>query len=164
MKLVAIISCLVFLNLNASAATKNVEECFLGIPDQTFTEGDPAELLEIIKRGDDGSILNAKNGYMRLSGDGAQVSLQIALFRFVDKTPLLVIAWGNLEEPDFTHLSFFRESNGKMIPEPRAILSVGDSEKHRFELPRFGRTILVKNPEGKTLSKHTWDGRKFSND
>ena len=164
MKLVAIISCLAFLPLGVSATSKNVADYFLAIPTQTYTEGTPAEILEIIKRGEDGSILDTRNGYMRLSGDGAQVSLQIALFRFLDKTPLLVIAWGNLEEPDFTHLSFFREKNGKMIPEPRAILPVGDSEKHRFALPRFGRTILVENPEGKTLSKYTWNGQRFNMD
>jgi len=52
---------------------------------------------------------------MRLTGDGAQVSLQIALFRFEDKTPLLAISWGDLEKPDFTHVSFFTEKEGRMI-------------------------------------------------
>ena len=99
---------------------------------------------------------------MRLTGDGAQVSLQIALFRFEDKTPLLAISWGDLEKPDFTHVSFFTEKEGRMILADRSILPSLDSDKLRFELPQYGRTVLVRNHAGKTISKWTWDGKQFA--
>ena len=98
---------------------------------------------------------------MRLEGDGAQVSLQIALFRFKNKSPLLAVAWGELEQADFTHLTFFKEVNGKMILAERSTLPVPDSGKHRFELPRFGRTVIVRDAQSKLLSKWNWDGEQF---
>lgn len=154
-----ILSALAALVVTASAAPKTIADYFLAIPHQVFTEGSPAELLKIIKRGENGSVLDSKNGYMRLAGDGAQVSLQIALFRFEDKSPLLAIAWGELEESDFTHVTLFREKEGKMIAADRSILPVPDSPKHRFELPRHGRTVIIRN--AKVLSKWTWDGKRF---
>lgn len=159
MNLLRIFFALVALVVTASAAPKTIDEYFLAIPHQVFTEGSPAEILKIIKRGESGSLLDSKNGYMRLAGDGAQVSLQVALFRFEDKSPLLAIAWGDLEEPDFTHVTLFLEKEGKMISADRSILPVADSPDHRFELPRYGRTVIIRN--GKVLSKWTWDGKRF---
>ncbi len=161
MTLIRILSCLTFLITAATAAPKNITDYFLAIPNQAFTEGSPAELLKIIKRGEDGSVLDTKNGYMRLSGDGAQVSLQVALFRFADKSPLLAVAWGNLEEPDFTHVTFFRERGGRMEKADRSILPAIDSGSHRFELPRLGRTVIIRNAGGEILLKYTWDGTQF---
>lgn len=164
MKLVRILSLFTLLTLAVSAAPKSIADYFSGIPPQDFTEGTPTQLLAIIKRGEGKNLLDAKNGYMRLEGDGAQVSLQIVLFRFADKEPLLAVAYGILEEPEFTHVSFFTEKNGKMILANRAILPVPDSKERRFELPRFGRTITVRDPKGAPLSKYTWDGERFRNE
>lgn len=161
MNLLRIFLILALFTMTASAAPKGVADYFLGIPSQDFTEGSPAELLAIIKRGEGRSLLDTKRGYMRLSGDGAQVSLQIALFRYADKSPLLAISYGILEEPDFTHVSFFTEKNGKMILADRTILPVPDSDENRFELPHHGRTIIIRDARGKILSQWTWDGRAF---
>lgn len=159
--LLSTLACITVLIASGSAATQSIVEYFLAIPRQTFTEGSPDELLAIIKRGESGSFIDSKNGFMRLTGDGAQVSLQIALFRYDDKSPLLAVAWGELEQPDFTHLTFFHEKDGKMVVADRTILPVADSTKHRFELPRHGRTVTVRDAKSKVLSKWTWDGKHF---
>jgi hypothetical protein len=115
----------------------------------------------MMKRGDGNSLVDTKNGYMRLEGDGAQVSLQIALFRYSDKSPLLAVSWGNLEEADFTHLTFFVEKNGKMVVVDRHIFPHPDSDEHVFELPRYGRTVTVRNVKNAIISKYEWTGEKF---
>lgn len=164
MKPIQILIILAFSTLAAIAAPKNIDDYFLEIPRQGFTEGSPTELLAIINRGEGSSLIDKKNGYIRLEGDGAQVSLQIALFRYDDNAPLLAVAWGNLEEPDFTHVTFFIEKKGKMIVADRTILPVPDSDKYRFGLPQFGRTIIVRDPKGKIISRHTWSGTAFKKD
>ncbi len=60
--------------------------------------------------------------------------IQIALFLLEDKTPLLVVTWGELEEPDFTHVTLFAEKDGKMIPADRKNLAVADSKDHEEPL------------------------------
>jgi hypothetical protein len=69
-------------------------------------------------------VIDSRNGYMFLDGDGAQVSLEIALFLYPDREPLLAVAWADYmegsEKPpyqikNFTHLSFYRERSGKMV-------------------------------------------------
>jgi len=150
-----------FCSLGSLANAQSISDYFSRIPSQSFTEGTPGQLVNLAKNGQ--GFVDPRNGFLRLDGDGAQVSLQVALFRFEDKSPLLIVAWGNLEEPDFTHLTLFREKGGKMVKANRNILPAADSEGHRFELPRHGRTILIRNPAGRVISKWTWNGSEFFN-
>lgn len=101
---------------------------------------------------------------MFLEGEGEQVSLQIALFLYADRGPLLAIAWGKLDKPDFTHLSFFTEEEGKMVSVDTAIFPINNSGGVRFELPRFGRTVIVRDSGGKVVSKWTWNPATFTED
>jgi hypothetical protein len=150
------LSLLITLALSPLAATAapSITDYFLKIPAQGFTEGTPQELVKIMQRGS--GVIDTKNGYFELEGDGAQVSLQGALFRFEDERPLLVVAWGNLEEADFTHLTIFKEVKGEMVVADRKIFPVADSDNLRFELPRHGRTVVVRNASGKEVSRWTW--------
>ena len=156
------LACVMIATAQAPAAAETVADYFLALPQQVFHEGTPAELLAIMKRGEGASVVDTKNGFLRLEGDGAQVSLQVALFRYEDKRPLMVVAWGELEEPDFTHLTLFEEKDGKLVVARRRIFPVADSSKLRFELPREGRTITVRDATGATVSKWTWKGDKFA--
>lgn len=91
--------------LQASAAEKGIADYFLELPQQEFTEGAPIDLMESgLNR-----LIDSRNGYMFLEGNGAQVSLEIALFLYPSRQPLLAVAWGNYMEEAFTHLSFFTE-------------------------------------------------------
>jgi hypothetical protein len=64
-------------------------------------------------------------------------------------------------------LDFFKMgADGKMHKGPRSIVPVPDADTEkanwRFELPRHGRTIRVRNQKsGKILRKFTWNGEKF---
>lgn len=141
------------------AVGDTVTDYFKRIPKQSFTEGSPAKLLRLMEGGQ--GLVDRKNGFLRLDGDGAQVSLQVALFRMADRSPLLVVAWGILEEPDFTHMTIFREKGGQMIVVDRTTFPVPDSPRLRFELPRHGRTVKVRDASGELVSKWTWNGSEF---
>ena len=156
------LACAAIATLQAPVAAETVADYFLALPPQVFHEGTPAELLEIMKRGEGESVVDTKNGFLRLEGDGAQVSLQVVLFRYEDERPLIVVAWGELEEPNFTRLMLFEERNGKLVVARRGIFPVADSPKLRFELPREGRTVIVRDATGTTVSQWTWKGDKFA--
>lgn len=129
-------------------------------------------------RGKRGTVIDKKNGYIRCRGDGAQGDFEVALFRYRNGRPLLVVSTGNTEDTEegkWTFLQFFQPgADGKMERLPDSIFPLADSGggddgqgsgKWRFDLPRYGKTILVRNPRsGKLLRKITWNGEKFQND
>jgi hypothetical protein len=156
------LACLMIATMRSTAATDTVVDCFLGLPEQVFHQGTPSELLDIMKRGEGESVVDNEHGFLRLQGEGGQVSLQVALLRFDDKRPLLVVAWGERDEAEFTHLTFFEEKNGRMAVARRSIFPVADSSELRFELPREGHTVTVRDATGTIVSTWEWTGDKFA--
>jgi hypothetical protein len=108
------------------------------------------------------SRVDLANGYIRCEGDGAQPAFVAVLFRFTDGRPLLALGQAELEaKPDLISLRFFEEKDGKMRAVARSIFPVSD-DGHRFELPRQGRTILVRDLKRDTIQKKlAWTGDKF---
>ena len=135
-----LLALLLFGGLGGLVNAQSVADYFSRIPTQSFTEGAPQQLVNLAKNGQ--GFVDRKNGFLRLDDDGAQVSLQVALFRFEDKSPLLIVAWGNLEEPDFTHLTIFREAGGKMVKANRNLTG-----------RRFGRPPL-RTPAPRPHDRH----------
>lgn len=118
-------------------------------------------------------VIDKENGYLSITGDGAQPSFEVALFRYRDGRPLLAICQGELEGDDSVTLEFFElGAAGGMHKVSRKIFPIGDQwssgeydskyEDFRFELPRRGRTVLVRSQKsGKILHRVTWNGEKF---
>jgi hypothetical protein len=151
--------------VQASAAEKGIADYFLELPPSLFESHSPSGELNRIRRGSSpASFIDPHNGFMFLQGDGAQVSFQIALFRYANGHPLLAVSQGDsLEKPDdYTILRFFTERQGSMVPVDRAILPVEDSSERRFELPRIGLTLVVRNSGGEIISRWTWSDGDFS--
>ena len=142
-----------------------VVDYFLLLPEKTFEAPAKAWLQN--------AEIDKQNGYMEVSGNGAQPSFQIALFRYRDSRPLLAIYSGALEGDDSVALEFYQlGTDGKMHKAPRKIFPIGDQgssgeyeakcEDFRFELPRRGRTILVRSAKSKKiLHKVMWNGEQF---
>jgi hypothetical protein len=164
--LVAISSALC-LSLRAADEKKmTVVDYYLLLPDKTF-ETPARDWLN------NASVIDKQNGYMSVTGDGAQPNFEVALFRYRDGRPLLAICEGELEGDDRVGLSFFElGSNGKMQKASRKIFPIGDQwssgeydkkyEDFRFELPRHGRTVLIRSAKTKKiLHRVTWNGEKF---
>lgn len=138
-----------------------IVDYFVRLPSETvFLEAPAAELVAAMRDGGRG-IIDTRNGFMRRDGGGAQMSLQVALFRFGDGRPLLAVAYGMREEPDFTNVAFFGYGRGRMRELSRDILPVPNGRGQRFELPHHGRTIKVTDGRGRRLAAFTWDGGRF---
>lgn len=160
--------CLPFALRAADEKKMTVVDYFLLLPDKTL-EAPPHAWLG------NAQAIDRQNGYISIAGDGAQPSFQVALFRYRDpaRAGLLALCSGELEGDDSVTLDFFElGSDGKMHKATRRVFPIGDRwssaeyeskyEDLQFELPRQGRTILVRSHKsGKVLHKFTWNGEKF---
>lgn len=152
----------------AEPESASIVDYFLLLPKAEF-EGPPIGWLQVIRSGN--GKIDKKNGYMSCGGDGAQPEFDIALFRHRDGRPLLAISSGQLEGEDSVYLSFFELGpDGKMQRNSRPILPLtikNDPESGyskdgwKFDLPREGKTIVVRNQSGNILHKISWDGETF---
>ena len=165
---------------NVEQKKMSIVDYFLLLPANQF-EGPPSGWLRHARTGGHAYLCEAeppdknideKNGYLSCSGDGAQSSFDVALFRYRDGRPLLALC--NAGEPEveeersvYSYLSFFElGTDGKMhaiehsmLPGAREELGEGNQE---FVLPRQGRTIVMRAPKSKKiLHKFTWNGEKF---
>ena len=153
--------------VKAEPEMMSVVDYYLLLPEKTF-ETPARDWLH------NATIVDKQNGYMSVSGDGAQPSFEVALFRYRDGRPLLALCEGELEGDDSMILNFFElGSDGRMQKAPRKIFPIGDrwtdgteepqpGRNWYFELPRRGRTVLVRSLKTKkTLHRVTWNGEKF---
>jgi len=110
-----------------------------------------------------GAVIDVANGYLRCAGDGAQGDFEVALFRYKDDRPLLAICQGEPAETDFWYLHFYElGDDGRMRKVDRGLLPPGNEPRRKFELPRKGRTIVVRETRsGKVQAQWTWDGGRF---
>src|SRR5437588_1518941 len=143
-----------------------VVDYYLLLPKDTF-ETPPKDWLQNAR------VIDKENGYLSITGDGAQPSFEVALFRYRNGRPLLAICEGELEGDNRVMLDFFElGADRKMHKASRKIFPIGDQwssgdhdaryEDLRFELPRRGRTVLVRSAKSKKiLHRVTWDGEKF---
>ncbi|MBV9618501.1 MAG: hypothetical protein JO201_04745 [Verrucomicrobia bacterium] len=154
--------------VKTEAESVSIVDYFLLLPDDTL-ETRPRHWMH------NATVVDKKNGYMSVSGDGAQPSFEVALFRHRDGRPLLAVCQADLEsdDPRCVSVEFFDlGADGKMQKVDRKIFPVRDQwdsgeqnkkyEDFRFIFPRQGRTILVRNAKTKKiLHKVTWNGEKF---
>src|SRR5260370_5915705 len=157
------------LSLRAADERKmTVVDYFLRLPDKTL-EAPPRAWLG------NAQVIDKQNGYISITGDGAQPSFQAALFCYRNpaRAGLLALCSGELEGDDSVTLDFFElGADGKMHKVSRSVFPIGDRRSSSedeskyeylpFELPRQGSTILVRSQKsGKVLRKFTWNGEKF---
>lgn len=134
---------------------KTVLDYFLLLP-QRFFEIDQLE----IKRkkwlyGSEKSIVDLKNDYLRMQGDGAQGTLHVALFRHKGK--VLVAVLNEFEEGSLT---FLRYENGNWKYRTKEVMPIPYNDRCTYVLPRYGTTIKVTGGNGfdyKGDGKHIYD-------
>jgi hypothetical protein len=153
----------------ADKKSLTVVDYFLLLPRDSF-EAPPAVWLK-------SALIDVRNGYMSCTGDGAQAPFEVALFRFRDGSPLVAVCWGDHSEEGredartgLVFLDFFRLGADKQMHKvSRSIFPVADAGDRkgnwRFELPRYGRTVLVRSQQsGAILHELTWNGAKFQDE
>src|SRR5437588_8758518 len=124
-----------------------VVDYYLLLPKDTF-ETPPKDWLQNAR------VIDKENGYLSITGDGAQPSFEVALFRYRDGRPLLAICEGELEGNDSVTLEFFElGADGRMQKVSRKIFPIGDRlgsgeydsefKDCRFERRRRCRCVLA---------------------
>ncbi len=145
----------------ADAKRLTVVDYYLQLPDKTF-EGPAKGWLRFLRQPKCG-VEDPAHGYLSCTGDGAQPPFAVALFRYKDDRPLLAVCQGELEGKNAKYLTFYEPGpGGRMHEAKRSIFPIADETGYLFELPRMGRTVLVRTEKGGRLkAKYTWDGAKF---
>lgn len=145
----------------ADAKRLTIGDYFVRLPGSTF-EAPAKDWLKFLHQPKCG-VYDSANGYLSCSGDGAQAPFEAALFRYQDGRPLLAVCQGELEGKNSKYLAFYEaSSDGRMLEVPRTIFPIANEKGYIFELPRKGRTIIVRTEKGgKLKAKYTWNGEKF---
>jgi hypothetical protein len=147
----------------AESKRQTVVDYFLRMQVGSALEVSPKDLVANM------DVVDIANGYLHVVGDGAQASLQVALFRYTDDRPLLAVYLESDPEVDGTSvgcLSFWELGpNGKMkqiadhnLPYREQIDGV---KMGIFKLPQKGNTIAVLDSQGRVRSRYAWNGTSF---
>jgi hypothetical protein len=86
-----------------------------------------------------GSVVDIKNDYLEMAGDGAQGTIYMALFRHKGRV-LVGTYWYGEGGGNFR---LMRYENGKWRDVTRALLPVSYREDYHYIIPRYGTTIKV---------------------
>ncbi len=101
---------------------------------------------------------DAANGYLAVSGDGANPGFILALFRRAAAGP--VIAVQRYDEAT-SHTAFLFKDERRWEDRSRELVP-GYSPDAAYELPRTGATVLVKNANGQIIEKLRMHGLRFA--
>jgi hypothetical protein len=83
-------------------------------------------------------VVDIKNDYLRMQGDGAQGTLNVALFRHKGK--VLVAVQNEAEEGS---LSFLRYAGGVWKDTTTEVMPIPYNDRNTYIVPRYGTTIKV---------------------
>lgn len=143
----------------AGGGPKTVLDYYLLLP-QTYFEIPREGRRALLKQG--GTVIDIPNGYIRSNGDGAQMNLEVCLFRKPDRSYVVAVSNDGRDEgggETLFHLLVYR--NGKWSNVTRSLLPVRVSDALIYKLPRYGRTIRVTNGRGKKQYDLHWTGTRF---
>ena len=150
------------------APPKTVLDYFLLLPKQSYfaLPLSGAERRAYLK--DKRAVVDLKNDYILFPGDGAQGTLEFALFRF--KGRVTVVIRDDFEEG---RLDFLRYENGRWKDVTKAMMPTPYNARYDYHVPRRGTTIQVtagrryyRDPKpspnrGKKVCDLVWSGGKF---
>ncbi|RYG68851.1 hypothetical protein EON80_10860 [bacterium] len=135
-----------------SQKRRTVLDYFRLLPIKYFETGNRQDLL----KGEWPRVVDIKNDYLSIQGDGAQPSLEVAIFRY---RGIDLVAVSSQYGPDFS-MELWRLERGKMrlVSDEFGLPSRG--ETLHYKLPQFGTTVKIYNSRGILQSRLFWkDGR-----
>jgi len=106
-------------------------------------------------------VLDKKNGYIYAVGDGAQTPIYVCLFKRRHGLPVIVVKSHEPDTRDYTHLDFYEYKNDTLVEVKKGVLPVKVNENFKYGMPRYGRTIEVRDQHGRTLYSFNWSGQRF---
>lgn len=111
-----------------------------------------------------GGIVDINNGYLHTWSDGAQVQLDVCLFKRTDHSYLVAISgnYGNDAPGDWgPFLDLYAYRKGCLVDVTKAALPQGFNENLEYELPRYGTTIHGVSMAGDPICDLIWKGGRF---
>ena len=123
----------------AKAKPRTVVDYFYLLPGTNFDGGFASRALRTSWLREEGSIIDTKNDYLRMTGEAGQPTLYMALFRYKGRVLVGVYADGE----GGGDLSLLRYENGKWRDVTKSMLPVPYNENYIYMIPRYGTTIKV---------------------
>ncbi len=108
-----------------------------------------------------GAVVDIKNGYIHAAGDGAQTPIYVCLFKRQHGLPLVAVKSYEPDTREYTHLDFYEYKNGALVEVEKGVLPVKVNENFKYEMPRYGSTIEVRDQHGRKLYSLNWSGQRF---
>jgi len=109
-----------------------------------------------------GAIVDVKNGYLYAPGDGAQTDVYVCLFKKPDGSYLIAVKTHPPDTDEYTYLDFYVFREGTLLDVTKTVLPVNVKEELKYELPRYGTTIHVKNNSGRKIYDLLWASTRFT--
>jgi hypothetical protein len=139
---------------------KTVLDYYKLLPDKFF-EADRTQRINWMLDPKRGAIVDSKNGYLYAPGDGAQTDIYLSLFKKRAGGYLAAVKYYDSDTQDFTHLEFYVYRDGSWTEVTKSVIPVKISDELKYEMPRYGAAIRVKDKRGKRLYDLVWAGEKF---
>lgn len=143
-----------------SSPPKTVLDYYLLLPEKYFEANKEQRVKWMLEPGN-GAVVDIKNGYIYAAGDGAQTAIYVCLFKRPHGLPLIAVKSHEPDTRDYTHLDFYEYKNGALVEVKKGVLPVKVKEDFEYEMPRYGRTIEVRDQHGRKLYNFNWSGRRF---
>jgi hypothetical protein len=143
-----------------SSSPRTVLDYYLLLPERYF-EANKEQRVKWMLDPTRGAVVDIKNGYLYAPGDGAQTAIYVCLFKRLHGLPLIAVKSHDPDSQGYTHLDFYEHKNGALVEVKKGVLPVKVNENFKYEMPRYGRTIEVRDQRGRKLYSLNWSGRRF---
>ena len=143
-----------------SSTPKTVFDYYLMLPEKYF-EADKEQRVKWMLDSRRGAVVDRKNGYIFAPGDGAQTSVFVCLFNRPRRSPLVAVKSYESDTDQYTHLDFYEYKAGALVEFKRRVLPVKVNEEFKYEMPRYGKSIQVRDRRGRRIYRLIWSGRRF---
>ena len=143
-----------------SSPPKTVLDYYLLLSEKYF-EANKEQRVKWMLDPNRGAVVDIKNGYIYAPGDGAQTAIYVCLFKRPGDFPLIAVKSHESDTLDYTHLDFYKYKDGTLVEVKNGVLPVKINENFKYEMPRYGRTIEVRDQHGRKLYSLNWSGRRF---
>ena len=143
-----------------SSPPKTVLDYYRLLPEKYF-EANEEQRVKWMLDSKRGAVVDIKNGYIYAPGDGAQTSIYVCLFKRPQDSPLVAVKSHLSDTQEYTRLDFYEYKHGALVEVKETVLPVKVNEEFKYTMPRYGKSIEVRNARGKIIYSLVWSGRRF---
>ena len=143
-----------------SPTPRTVLDYYLLLPEKYFEANRELRVKWMLDPGR-GAVVDITNGYIYAPGDGAQTSLYVCLFQRSRGRAVIGVKSHPSDTHAITFLHFYEYRNGALADVTKTVLPVKINESAIYEMPRYGKSIEVRDARNNTIYSLVWSGRRF---